>query len=153
MNWNALGAIGELIGALAVVITLVYLAIQTRENTKAVRHATARGVLEDANVWRYKIIEDAEVSELFRNGLRDPESLSPNDRYRFRLMLDALITHWQHAVESGQPIVNSNIPRVLSQPGGAWYWSRSNAPDGIYSPEFVRFIEDMLSAMKEGPNA
>jgi len=34
MNWDAIGAIGEIIGALAVVVTLIYLAIQTRHNSK-----------------------------------------------------------------------------------------------------------------------
>lgn len=34
MDWNAVGAIGELLGALAVFITLVYLAIQIRQNTR-----------------------------------------------------------------------------------------------------------------------
>ena len=34
MNWDAVGAIGEIVGALAVVITLVYLAIQVRQNTR-----------------------------------------------------------------------------------------------------------------------
>lgn len=32
MNWEAIGAIGELIGALAVVLTLVYLAVQVRHS-------------------------------------------------------------------------------------------------------------------------
>ena len=40
MNWDAIGAIGEVVGALAVFITLGYLAVQIRQNTKAVR-ATA----------------------------------------------------------------------------------------------------------------
>jgi hypothetical protein len=48
MNWNALGALGELVGG-AVVITLIYLSAQTRQNTKAMRHASIRGVIEDAN--------------------------------------------------------------------------------------------------------
>ena len=38
MNWDAFGAIGENVGALAVVLTLVYLSIQVRENTRAVSY-------------------------------------------------------------------------------------------------------------------
>jgi hypothetical protein len=30
MNWDAIGAVGELIGAIAVLITLVYLAVQIK---------------------------------------------------------------------------------------------------------------------------
>jgi hypothetical protein len=35
MNWEAIGAIGEVLGALAVIVTLVYLAVQIRQNTAA----------------------------------------------------------------------------------------------------------------------
>ncbi len=39
MNWEAISAIGEIVGALAVVITLVYLAIQIREQNRESRAA------------------------------------------------------------------------------------------------------------------
>ncbi len=35
MNWEAIGAIGEIAGAVAVVVTLIYLSLQLRENTKS----------------------------------------------------------------------------------------------------------------------
>ena len=37
MNWDAIGAIGEIVGAVAVVASLLYLAVQTRANAKALR--------------------------------------------------------------------------------------------------------------------
>lgn len=37
MNWEAIGAIGEVVGAMAVIFTLVFLAIQIRSNTNAIR--------------------------------------------------------------------------------------------------------------------
>ena len=141
VNWDAVGAIGEVVGALAVVLTLIYLSIQTRQNTKAVRHASARGVQEDANAWRFRIVESPEVSELFRTGLRDPESLSANDKYRFRMFLDALVFHWEHAIDSGESIPKVNITRTLRQPGGAWYWSRAK---DLLSPEFVEYVDGLL---------
>jgi len=142
MSWEAIGAIGEVVGAIAVVITLLYLAVQTRQNTRAVQHATTRGVMEDANAWRFRIVEDPELSELFRTGLRDPESLSPNDRYRFRMFLDALVFHWQHAITSGESIPDANVTRVLSRPGGQWYWSRAR---DVLTPEFIDYVESLLA--------
>ena len=141
MNWDAVGAVGDVVGALAVVITLIYLAVQTRQNTEAVRHAFTRGVMEDANAWRFRIVENPELSELFRNGLRDPESLNANDKNRFRMFLDALVFHWQHAIQSGVPIPEANISRIFSQPGGTWYWDRAK---DVLTPEFVEFIESHL---------
>ena len=35
VNWDAVGAIGEIVGALAVVATLIYLSIQLRQNTRS----------------------------------------------------------------------------------------------------------------------
>ena len=34
MNWDAIGAIGEVVGAVGVIITLIYLAAQIRQNSK-----------------------------------------------------------------------------------------------------------------------
>ena len=39
MNWEAIGAVGEIIGAIAVFITLIFLTVQLRQNTKAVDEA------------------------------------------------------------------------------------------------------------------
>lgn len=39
MDWNAIGAMGEVAGAIAVVITLLFLARQLRENTKSTNAA------------------------------------------------------------------------------------------------------------------
>jgi hypothetical protein len=36
VNWDAIGAVAEVIGALAVLITLIYLALQIRQNTRAI---------------------------------------------------------------------------------------------------------------------
>jgi hypothetical protein len=42
MNWDAIGAMGEILGALAVLVTLIYLAVQIRQNTSAVATATSK---------------------------------------------------------------------------------------------------------------
>ena len=49
MNWEAVGAIGELIGAVTVVITLLYLAIQIRQNSQAVKNSAAQTLLSELN--------------------------------------------------------------------------------------------------------
>lgn len=41
MNWDALGSVGELVGAVAVVVSVVYLAIQLKTNTKTMRAGAA----------------------------------------------------------------------------------------------------------------
>jgi len=59
MNWEALGAIGEIVGAVAVVVTLVYLAVQIRQNTRS------------AKVCSNQLIDSAaQPAELHRPGSR-----------------------------------------------------------------------------------
>ena len=46
MNWEAIGATGEIIGAVGVIVTLVYLAIQIRQNTASLKSSTLQARLE-----------------------------------------------------------------------------------------------------------
>ena len=46
MNWTAIGAIGEVLGALAVFLTLIYLAMQIRTNTKVAKSTVRRHITE-----------------------------------------------------------------------------------------------------------
>ena len=49
MTLQDLGAIGEFIGGIAVVITLVYLAVSIRQNTKSVRASTYQAILDSSS--------------------------------------------------------------------------------------------------------
>ncbi len=73
MNWEAIGAVGEIIGAIAVVVSLIYLSIQIRAGTKATKAAAFQAavqsemdfasiVIENAGTWE-KIVTDAPLSE------------------------------------------------------------------------------------------
>ena len=46
MNWDAIGAIGEIIGAIAVVATLGYLAVQIRQNSTQARLSSVQASWE-----------------------------------------------------------------------------------------------------------
>ena len=49
MNWDAIGAVGELLGASAVLVTLIYLAVQIRQNTSAAATATYESTMTGFN--------------------------------------------------------------------------------------------------------
>ena len=53
-----LGSVGELIGAVAVVVTLVYLSFQIKQNTLAVKAAAMQAIFAATNeVWRNSCID------------------------------------------------------------------------------------------------
>jgi len=49
MNWDAIGAIAELAGALAVIATLAYLAVQLRQNSALLKSSIATASRESTN--------------------------------------------------------------------------------------------------------
>ena len=87
MDWNAIGAIANVISALAVVVTLVYLAYQLRENTKALRSSSADSALAAVLEFTGDMARDDELNRLFTMGTEDWDSLSESDRARLAYML------------------------------------------------------------------
>ena len=49
MDWEAIGAVGEVCGAIAVVITLVYMSRQLRENTNSIKLQSIESTFKEWN--------------------------------------------------------------------------------------------------------
>ena len=86
MNWDVVAAIAELVGALGVLLTLGYLAIQIRDNTRSLEAASLQSVLDGPRD-RYflPMAQDREMADLFARGLNGLEHLRPDERRRFLL--------------------------------------------------------------------
>ena len=96
MNLGDLANLGQVI-ALAVVISLFYVAHQIRQNTNAVRSATAQAVHEHFASWYHLLAGDAELSQVVVNGLRDYASLSEQEKARFIATFMAFLSYSQNA--------------------------------------------------------
>jgi len=68
MTLNDLANVGQIIGAVAVVISLIYVALQIRQNTNAVRSATAQTVHEHLAKWYHLVAPDDNLSQIVANG-------------------------------------------------------------------------------------
>ena len=77
------GAIGEVIGAAAVVVTLLYLTVQLRQNTRSMQSASFHGAVRTLNDFNLGMAHDAELSRIWDCGAKDPESLSAEEWLRF----------------------------------------------------------------------
>lgn len=59
MNWDAIGAVGELVDAVAVIVTFIYLAGQLRQNAKALRSSTYQAFNDSSFSWVDSEIENS----------------------------------------------------------------------------------------------
>lgn len=62
MNWDAWGAIGELIGAAAVVATLIYLSLQVRQNSAAIRSSTRSDIAKEQTALNFFMAQNPDLS-------------------------------------------------------------------------------------------
>lgn len=165
MNWDAIGAIGEMIGAVGVILTLGYLAYQIRQNTRQLAQSERTAIATAVNVSttnyrenRSYIYQSEEISTIMVKGLPDPDSLGEIDRYRFRLIIhnlvDALLAMYSLTVVTGfspetwQMLGAKLAERILTTSGGRWFWANfSNEYTGGFRAE----IDRILASESGGP--
>ena len=95
MNWEAIGAIGEIVGAFAVVATLGYLAVQIRQNTERERLTQEFASNQYFNELRMLVAGDEALADIEARGVDDLSSLTRVERRRF----DELMVSWIWAMQ------------------------------------------------------
>jgi hypothetical protein len=151
VNWEAVGAVGEIIGAIAVILTLIYLSIQLRQNTIAVRAAAVDAAVNHVSNVRQSIFSDGEVAAIYVNGSKDPTSLDEESLVRFRLLIHNILLaisnmHAQSQL-TGLSVSNweSQLPiieRIVGTPGGSWFWQN-------YRHEFEESFREVVDGLLE----
>jgi len=142
-----LGALGELLGSVAVLVTLVYLALQTRQNTMAISAQLDAARLEAVMNHSLNLSNSAELQDALIEDRGDDSS-----RTGFILAghWNALLNmhHWMF-VQSGRGVlptfnrvaIEGNLRRNFRmQPGFSRWW------DGLgrttFPSDFVAFVEE-----------
>ena len=82
MNWEALGALAEILGAIAVITTLGYLAVQIRKNTRLTTTSIYESAM-DGYVELNRTLLEADVGEICFKSLNEPEALTEIEVFRF----------------------------------------------------------------------
>jgi len=84
MNWDAIGAIGEIVGAIAVIATLVYLARQMSQSVDLARSSQNRGLMESYESYNELILGNPEVAELLAKLENRASEVSQADNIQIR---------------------------------------------------------------------
>lgn len=91
MNWEAIGATGEILGAIAVIGSLIFLGLQVRQNNAQQRVQALMDAVAN-HVSKYEAAtESDEKAENFRNGLRDFSDMAINERAKFHSTMIGLV--------------------------------------------------------------
>jgi hypothetical protein len=166
MNWDAVGAIAELVGAIGVVLSLAYLAIQIRQNTrqlslnaKSMEAAAADAWMQYGTAFRANLIQDPGVARLYREGMSGDPPLSDDDQVRFHfLMIDAFSSFQTAIMRRGVGLMDDDtwhfqcaaLGYFLASPGFYRWWPVGRT---ILGPSCVEFVESRPEFRERQPAA
>lgn len=150
MDWATGSALAEMISAAAVVISLIYLAVQIRSGTKALKTTIRDSVFQSLIEWNTDVMADPDLAHIFQEGSRDINTLTERERARFVHVMYSFFKLFEniyiHYLEgsAGKEAWESNRMILLAYsplPGTQFYWRSRSA---IFDPRF-RAMVDTLS--------
>jgi len=90
MNWEAFGAIGEILGAIGVVASLFYVGRQVQQSSRATRGQTFESIANSLNVVANFSAQDPELLDVMLRGTAN-EELNHRDKGRYSAVIWSLI--------------------------------------------------------------
>ena len=151
MNWNALGAMGEIVGAIGVIVSLLYLASQVRNNSRQLRHASAQAVLDKLNGLIGQLAFSPGAGDVWTRGLSGLDALKDDEELvRFSSML--LTAFWAyeevfHYRRAGMiedwawTHAKAPVEHFMRTPGFQEWWLRR---EDWFGEDFQAFIADRM---------
>jgi len=157
VNWEALGAIGEVAGAVAVVITLIYLTLQLRQNALQIRLNSSQTASNNYSSRIREVLSDPARLSLFRAGLADWNQLSRDDQAQFHaIMMGFQVSYLQNRQLYQARVIPSDVfgaweedwVRILKCEGAQawWLWAQK-----MLDPQAVTAIESLLATSTAEP--
>ena len=151
MNWEAMAAIGEILGAAAVAVTLVNLAIQTRHARRVAEASAPQWIADSFRHHGSPFEADPSFASLFRHGINDWESLDRNQQTLLHnhlaqnlLHADAVLTLQRKGLVTeieASVWVNDALACIIT-PGGARWWEEVG---GIFPPQLREVLQSRLA--------
>lgn len=167
MNWDAIGAIGEIIGALAVVLSVGYLAVQIRTGSAALSTTLRDSVFASLAQWNYQLTSDPELAWMFHRGLNDFNTLDEKERPRFmhiiygffKVFENIYLHYLEGSLGADTWLQNKEIVHAYYATPGAQFYINSRR--ATFDERFLKALDDMgspkISAtpteILKGPNA
>ena len=150
INWEALGAIANVLAAVGVIATLIYLSMQIRQNTKAVRSSSIQNLVQNFSTTAQAAVENEEIIPLLLKGNAGLDGLTEVERSRLHFWFIMTFRRFEGVYfQRDLGIVDADVIdgfershlSVLASKGAQEWWATSK---GIFNSGFVRYVEHLL---------
>ena len=161
MDLDALSKLGEFLGGTVVVISLVYLALQSKQASIQQRSENYGRTVDRASAVMSQWAGNPELNRLVVDGSISLNDLAPYDRIRFIWQMSEIFAVYEFTYEQQNLNVlpehvwqrySQHLDMWISLPGVREYWA--NNP-GDFSPSFMRYVDEKLGGepLSEGQAA
>ena len=159
MAWEIAASVAEIVGALAVVVSLIYLAREVRQNTVASR-ATMHQQYIDAQMNANRgVSDDPEISTLIANANKDYELLSESELIRLQFVFWNHFNQWHLAFTTQKhSMLETEMFDVVTR-GYSGYIQSSvafrnmwKASSFAYDKAFQEHVESVIAGASDAPN-
>ncbi len=149
MNWEAISAISQMVGSIAVVFSVLYLAMQVHRSTRVAKLAAQDAAATALRDVTKPFAENAELARIWRLGLENLQALSAEDQARFfhstYQFLKAYETiHFHHVYGLMDEQIwrgwRSLLEHYIASPGIEHYWRLRH---DLFSMRFQKFIDTL----------
>ena len=140
----------EIVGTVAVVISLIYLAVQVRHGINQGQAEARYAFVQATSDINMTIAQDKQLASVWRRGLENPDELDADETMQLWMLMGQYCNAWlvMHQLHSdGQlaknqwHVVRTDIAGILCSVGGRAFWRVGR---GAFDPEFAGFVDDIL---------
>ena len=151
-NW---ASVAEIIGALAVVISLIYVGIQVNDGAGAARSAAANDVNVALQEWYMEVGSDQHTSALLYRGLVSEQALPDEEEFQFLMMTHGFFLGVQNSYllaqegtidEELRNSLRNAISGIQNLPGMSRYWRQRKS---YLHSGFVEWVEQITAGAPE----
>jgi hypothetical protein len=144
------GALGEFLGSLGVVITLIILVLQIRQNTATINDTNLRSVTDRTIEHGRFAAQVPGLMSIFQRGSSDLSVLTDEERWIFGTYMFTMMCDFQEQYHLFQQSrlpeyywehMNKNQLLYLRRPGGTEWWRSGKE---LLGDEFVSYVDEKL---------
>jgi hypothetical protein len=163
MNWDAVGAISEIVGVVAIIASLIYVAVQIRQNTDIARATIVHETSVSFSRFHELLSADAELTDIYLRGVKG-EDLTEIETRRFNSLIEITMAYLEdvdHQYKSDLYFdedddidlilyIAPTYRRLFCSPLFRKWW-KEQAPDSV-TPSTYAKISEILASWDAGNN-
>ena len=143
--------VAEIAGAVAVIVSLIYVGYQVNDNTAAIRSAAANDASVAMQTWYLEMGSNREASDLWFDAMTSQEPLATHDEFQFMMMMHAVLLGMQNSYllsEEGtidaefREAITTAIVAVKDLPGMGRYWRQRR---NFFHSGFAEYVDGLLA--------